>query len=119
MEYEGVEYLMEVKGIGKSVSLTHLRQLNDYVLKYQEDTGKACKGILFGNAWRTHPPEERNTSEKPEFPANVISRSQQWGVALVSSTRFFNAFREFMEDPSVGPAILSRVLSTSGEVLFD
>lgn len=32
LEYGGVEYLIEVKGVSKSISLGHVRQLNDYIL---------------------------------------------------------------------------------------
>ena len=32
LDYDGNEVLMEVKGVTKSITLTHLRQLNDYLL---------------------------------------------------------------------------------------
>lgn len=116
LEYGGTEYLVEVKGVSKSISLSHIRQLNDYILKYEEDTGKACKGILFGNSWRTIPPEERNTKGMQEFPPNVISRSREWNISLVSSTKFFEAFCEFLLDRSKGDHILKNILNTSGLV---
>lgn len=119
LEYGEREYLIEVKGISKSISLGHLRQLNDYILKYEEDTGKACKGILFGNSWRTTPPEERNTSEKPEFPNNVISRAEQWNIALISSAKFFEAFCQFMNNRSKGTQVLQDMINTSGVVEFE
>jgi len=118
LEYGEVEYLIEVKGVGKSISLGHLRQLNDYICKYEEDMKKACKGILFGNSWRTLPPEERNTSEKPEFPENVITRAGQWNIALISSTKFFEAFCLFLNDKSKGAQMLQDIISTSGIVEF-
>lgn len=119
MEYGEHKYLIEVKGVSKSISLGHLRQLNDYILKYEEDTGKACKGILFGNSWRTTPPEERNTSEKPEFPNNVISRAEQWNIALISSAKFFEAFCLFMNDRSKGAQVLQDMINSSGVVEFE
>jgi hypothetical protein len=119
LECGGVEYLIEVKGVSKSISLGHLRQLNDYILKYEEDMGKACKGILFGNSWRTFPPDERNTSENPEFPDNVISRAEQWNIALISSAEFFEAFCLFMNDKSKGAKILQDIISASGIVEFE
>lgn len=119
LEYGGVEYLIEVKGVSKSISLGHVRQLNDYILKYEEDMGKACKGILFGNSWRTFPPEERNTSEKPEFPNNVILRAKKWDIALISSAKFFEVFCLFLNDKSKGAQILQDMINASGIVEFD
>ena len=119
LEIDGTEYLVEVKGVSKSISLGHLRQLNDYILKYEEDTGKACKGILFGNAWRTTPPDDRDTAERPEFPANVVSRAEQWNIGLISSTKFFDAFCSFLLDRSKGEKILQDIINTSGKVNFE
>lgn len=118
LEYGGVEYLIEVKGVSKSIALGHLRQLNDYICKYEEDMGKTCKGILFGNSWRTLPPEERNTTERQEFPDNVISRAEKWDIALISSTKFFEAFCLFMNDKSKGAKILEVMINASGIVKF-
>ena len=119
LEFEGAEYLVEVKGVSKSISLGHLRQLNDYILKYEEDTGKACKGLLFGNSWRTTPPDERNTTEKPEFPGNVVSRAEQWNIGLISSTKFFEVFCTFLNDRSKGAQILQEIINISGVVNFE
>ncbi len=118
LEYQGNEYLVEVKGVSKSISLGHLRQLNDYILKYEEDTGKACKGILFGNSWRTIPPHERGTQDKPEFPQNVTERAEQWGAALISSTKFFEAYCKFLNDRSPGSIILKDIISGVGVIDF-
>ncbi len=117
LEYDGEEFLMEVKGVAKSISLTHLRQLNDYLLKYQEDTGKECKGILFGNAWRNIPPEMRGTEDTPEFPDNVVRRAEQWGVSLVSARAFFEEFMKALEAPELSNDLLA-VLTRSSGVAF-
>jgi hypothetical protein len=114
MVFEGVEYLVEVKGVTKSIALGHLRQLNDYLLKYEEDTKKQCKGILFGNAWRDYPPKERGTKARPEFPDNVIRRSEQWGVALVSSVGFFYALSAYLDGKQDGALILRQIVTTNG-----
>jgi len=118
LEYGGIEYLIEVKGVSKSISLGHLRQLNDYILKFEEDTGSACKGILFGTSWRTTPPEDRNSTDKPEFPNNVVARAEQWNIALVSSTSFFEMFSQFMNDRSKGAKILQDIIDNAGVVDF-
>lgn len=114
LEINNEEYLVEVKGVAKSITLGHLRQLNDYMLKYQEDTGKVCKGILFGNAWRNLPPSDRGLESTPEFPDNVIQRAQQWGISLVSSRTFFFAFVEALNDKKRSHQILSAVIVANG-----
>ena len=114
LEINNEEYLIEVKGVAKSVTLGHLRQLNDYMLKYQEDTGKVCKGILFGNAWRHLPPSERGLESTPEFPDNVVQRAQQWGISLVSSRVFFFAFVKALHDNKESPQILTTVTTANG-----
>jgi hypothetical protein len=118
LEIDGHEFLMEVKGVSKSVSLTHLRQLNDYLLKYQEDTQKECKGILFGNAWRNLPPDMRRTEETHEFPENVVKRAEQWGISLVSSKAFFDAFLKSLLDISFSRSILDSVTNANGIARF-
>lgn len=114
MEWKGAVFLAECKGVSKSISLAHLRQVQDYVLKYEEDEGTAGKGILFGNAWRDLPPSERNTNDRPIFPSNVIERAQQFGVALVSSIDLFYVFSRFLNKEVSSEAILSRITSANG-----
>lgn len=116
--YKGNEYLVEVKGSSKSISLQHLRQLGDYLLRYQEDTGKQCKGILFGNAWRSNTPKDRNSNDTPEFPSNVVHRAEDWNIALVPSTTFFQVFMEFLEN-SKGEEILDAITTQTGTVIFN
>jgi hypothetical protein len=118
LEIEGQEFLMEVKGVAKSISLTHLRQLNDYMLKYQEETGKECKGILFGNPWRSIPPELRGTEETPIFPDNVVKRAEQLNISLVSSIAFFSAFVNALKDASLSRRILLQMTTESGVIEF-
>lgn len=114
LEFEGQEFLMEVKGVAKSVALSHIRQLNDYLLKYQEDTGKECKGILFGNAWRNTPPGMRGMEDTQEFPDNVVKRAEQWGISLVSSTAFFKAFVKALKTPELSNDLLVKITTSSG-----
>ena len=114
LEINDKEYLVEVKGVTKSIALSHLRQLNDYMLKYQEDTGNVCKGILFGNAWRHLPPPERGAENTPEFPDNVIQRAQQWNISLVSSRLFFYAFVKALLEKKKASQILDAVITANG-----
>jgi hypothetical protein len=115
--YAGIEYLVEVKGASKSIALSHLRQLNDYLLKYQEDMGQLCKGILFGNAWCTLPPQDRDKPETPVFPDNVKQRAEQWDVALVSSNEFYQAFIGLLQHGQ-GDSLLAAMTSQKGVIKF-
>ena len=114
LEFDGQEFIMEVKGVAKSISLGHLRQLIDYLLKYQENTGKDYKGILFGNAWRNTPPEMRGTEDTPEFPDNVVKRAEQLGISLVSAKAFFDAFVRALKAPEVSNDLLAAITRSSG-----
>ena len=116
--YKNIEYPVEAKGVSKSISLAHLRQLIDYMLKYDEETGKKCKGILFGNPWKNTPIEKRNTNEKPNFPQNVIERAEDMNISLISSVDFFNIFCDFLENKIKGQKILDKIVSSRGLVKF-
>jgi hypothetical protein len=118
MELGDAVFLAECKGVSKSISLQHFRQLQDYVLKYEEDEQKAGKGILFGNAWRDLPPSERDTKDKPIFPGNVIDRAKQFGVSLVSTVDLFDVFCRFLNKEVSGEAILTCITSASGVADF-
>lgn len=113
--FDDKEFLIEVKGVSKSITLKHLRQLNDYLSKYQEDTGKDCKGILVGNSWRNVSPEMRNTSDAPEFPDNVIQRAEQWGISLLSSRTLFDAVIKVLSKEDATEA-LQAITNTDGVV---
>ncbi len=114
--YGDKDYPVEAKGVSKSISLTHLRQLIDYMLKYDEKTGEKGKGILLGNPWKKVPIEQRNTNAKPNFPQNVLSRAQDMNISLLSSVDFFEAFCRFLEDNSIGHKILGKIVSSIGLV---
>lgn len=114
LEYKGATYLVECKGVSKSIALSHVRQLTDYMLKYEEDEGVAGKGILFGNAWKDLPVEDRDKADTPHFPTNVVARSRTLDIALVSAPAFFEAFSHFLEGRLSGDAILERLTKTAG-----
>lgn len=112
--YKGEDHLVEVKGVSKSAALDHVRQLIDYILIYQQETGKECHGILFVNAWKSLPPAERGTSDRPIFPADVIKRAAANNISLISSVDFFNAFCKFLDDPSLAAKILELMMTGQG-----
>ena len=118
LEYKGELYLVECKGVGNGIALGHVRQLSDYMLKFEEDEGKPGNGILLGNAWKALPLEERQTTSTLTFPENVISRATAWGIALVDSVDFFHAYTGFFAGQISGETILDRLTSSTGVVSF-
>ena len=118
LEYRGEQYLVECKGNRKSIALTDLRQLIDYLLKFEEEEGKPGKGILFGNAWKELPPNERATELAVIFPENVVSRASSNGIALVNSVDFFHVFIQFLEGQITADVILDRITESAGVVGF-
>ena len=116
--FKGKEYPVEAKGNAKSVSLTNLRQLMDYMLKYEEETEEKCKGILLGNAWKNKPIEERNSKETLIFPNNVITRACDLNIALLSSVDFFYIFCSFLEGKITGEKIVDKIVNSKGVVDF-
>ncbi|HUN72031.1 MAG TPA: hypothetical protein VMU52_06945, partial [Steroidobacteraceae bacterium] len=118
LEFEGMRSLVECKGVSKSASLAHVRQLTSYTLQYEEDEGASGRGILFVNAWRDLHPGRRESDGTPAFPPNVISAAEQRGIALLSSTEFFRAYCEFLAGRFEGAAILRRLSSSTGVVTF-
>lgn len=117
-EYKGATYLVECKGVTKSISLTHVRQLQDYVLRYEEDEGKTGKGILFGNAWRDLPLEARGSVDTPFFPNNVGIRATQLSLSLLNSVDFYRAFCEFLSGRLSGEVILDCIVNAVGVAPF-
>ena len=116
IEANGEKALVEVKGVAKSISLTHLRQLSDYLLRHEEEAGTACRGILIGNAWRLQRPEERNSPDMPEFPENVVQRASQLGVGLLPTRVLFEAVRTALIDEKSAEVSLGKIMSTVGVV---
>lgn len=113
---EDDEILMEVKGVAKSITLGHLRQLNDYLLKYEEDTGKECKGILVGNGWRNLIIDKRDKKDTPIFPDNVINRAKKLGISLLSSISLFDAVLIVLKDKNQIDNVIKSIAETDGVV---
>lgn len=119
LAYKENEYPVEAKGNSRSISLTDLRQLMDYLLTYDDKTGIQNKGILLGNAWKNIPIDQRNQKGKPIFPSNVIDRAESTNIALVSSVDFFVVFCKFLENKSIGKRILDCIVNSVGVVNFE
>lgn len=114
MHWNSGVYLAECKGVSKSISMAHLRQVQDYVLKYEEDEGVDGKGILFGNAWRELHPDQRDTNDRPIFPNNVVARAKQFGISLVSTVDLFHAFDRFLTNELTADQVLKWMVSANG-----
>jgi len=117
VQFESRTYLVECKGVSKSIALTHVRQLFDYMTKYEEEEGVAGKGILLGNAWRDIAVGER-AAAGGVFPDNVRKRASDLGVALLSSVTFYAEFCKYLDRQRAGRDVLNDILAAIGEVTF-
>jgi hypothetical protein len=91
-EYKENAFVVECKGVSKSISLDHVRQADSHVLKFVEAENRDGKGILLGNAWRNLPLSERDKADTPIFPDNVVNtqlNAESLSLALVTSWRSF------------------------------
>jgi hypothetical protein len=116
LEYKGATYLIECKGVGKSIARSHVVQLLGYLSKFEENEGCCGKGILLGNAWKDTPLDER--SRKESFPPNVIDMATANGISLVSSVGFFNVFCRVLAGELAGEAVLDCITNAVGVVDF-
>jgi hypothetical protein len=119
VSYKGLSYLVECKGVGKSVARSHVLQLLGYLTKFEETEGRAGKGVLLGNAWKDLPPARRDQKDSRIFPDNVVAMATANAIALLSSRTFFETFRRFLAGEMTGEAILDRMLGGVGVVQFD
>ena len=119
LEYKGDIYLIECKGVGKSIARAHVVQLLGYLTKFEETEARTGKGILLGNAWKDIPLEERDRKNTVVFPDNVKSMAVSNDIALISAVSFFRAFCRFLAGELTGEAIMDRLTTSVGVVVFD
>jgi hypothetical protein len=117
-EHKGNADLVECKGVGKSISLEHVRQTDSHVLKFITSEDRNAKGILFGNAWRNLPLSERGETDTPIFPDNVVKHAAQREIALVGADDFLQVFCRFLKGEVSGEAVLDAMSTQSGIVDF-
>jgi hypothetical protein len=118
LEHKGQAATVECKGVGKSISLEHVRQADSHVLKFIETENRDGKGILLGNAWRNLPLSERSKAGTPIFPDNVVKHATQREITLVGADDFLEAFCRFLKGELSGDAILDAIMMQSGIVNF-
>jgi hypothetical protein len=98
-EHKGNAGVVECKGVGKSISLEHVRQTDSHVLKFITGENPNGKGVLLGNAWRNIPLSERGGIDTPMFPDNVVKHAAQREIALVGADDFLEVFCRFLKGP--------------------
>ena len=116
--HKGNAGVVECKGVGKSISLEHVRQADSHVLKFVQAEDCDGIGVLFGNAWRNLPISQRGKSNTPVFPDNVVKHAAQREIALVGASDFLEVFCRFLKGEVSGEAILDAVTTQSGIVDF-
>lgn len=77
--------VLEIKGRGKQIPLTDVRQLQDWVADSVNDGW--TKGILIANAFRDQPPANR----KNVYASNALENAARDSLALVTTTQLFLA----------------------------
>lgn len=117
-EHNGNAGVVECKGVGKSISLEHVRQTDSHVLKFITSEDRNGKGVLFGNAWRNLPLNKRGETDTPIFPDNVVKHAAQREIALVGADDFLQVFCRFLKREVSGEAILDAINTQSGIVDF-
>jgi hypothetical protein len=117
-EHKGNACVVECKGVGKSISLEHVRQTDSHVLKFIAAEDGNGKGVLFGNAWRNLPLSDRGETDTPIFPDNVVKHAAQREIALVGADDFLQVFCRFLKGEVSGEAVLDAMNTQSGIVDF-
>lgn len=118
INFKGKRALIEVKGNTKSISKSDIAQLNIDMGVYLKETEEEIEGILVGNGWRLLPLEERDTSDKPIFPYNIVEIAKKSNIGLLSSTELFKAYCQFLGNPACKDSILSKIIEAKGVITF-
>ncbi|MEU4720722.1 hypothetical protein AB0G06_13915 [Nonomuraea dietziae] len=103
--------VVEVKGVAKSAAEKHAAQLEKWVAAAYEETGKAPKGILVVNTWRTLPLTERT---EEDFPQQMLPYCNSRGHCLVTGLQFFLIRADVEENPGRAEYWRKLLLETSG-----
>jgi hypothetical protein len=102
----------------KAINIDKLRQLemNLHEDLSREEIDEPAKGVLFGNAFRFTPPDERAEF----FTAKCLTAAKRSGTALVRSTDLFAAAKYLSEKKDKGFAKSCRqaIVSSTGVVNF-
>lgn len=108
--------VVEVTGTDGSLKLTKVRQLNDHAMIVEEKTQDRPKAILVANALRKVPPDVRGNEKAPEFPSNVVTRTEETKIALVPGRWLFQKFCAVLDGEITEQSVLDEILKTDGLV---
>ncbi len=115
--YEENHFLIEVKGCEKSANKAHVKQVAAHVVEYSNELEVEVKGILLINAWRKLPPEERNTSEKPIFPNEIMKLVELSKITLMTTQQLFVAYCEHLSGVFNLQSFIAKLKDNNGEVV--
>ncbi|WP_137111944.1 hypothetical protein [Rhodobacter sp. SY28-1] len=100
----------------KQVNITKLRQLSVNIEEdfEREEITVRAKGVLFGNAFRFTPPDER----EPCFTDKCITSAQVTSIALIDTVSLFRVASYCLRhnDESVAKAFRQKLFSESGVI---
>jgi len=105
--------VVEVKGVAKSAAEKHAAQLEKWVAADFEEKGKAPKGILVVNTWRTLPLTERT---EEDFPSQMLPYCKSREHCLITGLQLFLILAEVTKDRDRASYWRNLLLETSGPV---
>ena len=108
--------VVEVTGTDGPLKLLKVRQLLDHAMIVEDQTGNRPKAILVANPLKKMPPDLRSSSKAPEFPQNVVTRTEESKIALVSGKWLFHKYCEVLDGTVEAKSVLDNILKTDGLV---
>lgn len=116
LDMGGSTCVVEVTGTDATLKLLKVRQLLDHAMLIEEKTGERPKAILVANALRSLAPGDRENSDPPEYPSNVLTRMKESKSALVSSRWLFEKYCEVLDGKTDKATVIAEILSANGLV---
>jgi hypothetical protein len=116
-EYDDDIFIIESKGVNKSASKVHVRQLVEWINKFarimEEETQKESdpKGLLIINTFRNTPLIER---KEASFPDNVIEYAQEQKICLMTGLQLLILYCEFKNNKITLEELIKEIIDTKG-----
>jgi len=114
IEINSQEALVEVKGNVKSITKDDVAQLVTDLMEHLKKTGQEIRGLMIGNGWRLHPPEQRGVGNRPIFSRDAVKVAENHNIGLLSTTELFRAYCQVLEDPESRERILETIVNGVG-----
>jgi hypothetical protein len=102
--------ILEVKGRTKSISLSDVRQIDQWTRDALAIENWEGQGMLIANTYCGDPIGERGDP----FPSNCIEAAQRVGVCLMTSAQLFRALQAYQDGDLVLEAFWGKLFNTSG-----